>query len=72
MTRLTYTVEEAAELLGISRGSAYAAAKRGDFPTIRLNRRVLVPRAAFEQFLGATMPAGSAHSDTPTSLAATS
>lgn len=51
MPRATYTVEEAAELLGISRGSAYAAAKRGDIPTIRLHRRVLVPRHAFELWL---------------------
>lgn len=38
----TLTVEEAAAVLGLSRSAAYAAAKRGDLPTIRLGRRYLV------------------------------
>jgi excisionase family DNA binding protein len=42
---LTLTVEEAAELLGISRGSAYQAVRAGDIPSIRIGRRVLIPRA---------------------------
>src|SRR5207244_2345667 len=41
----TLTVEEAAKLLGISRGLAYESARRGEIPTIRLGRRVLVPRS---------------------------
>ncbi len=36
------TVDEAAEVLGISRTSAYLCAARGDLPTLRLGRRVLV------------------------------
>jgi excisionase family DNA binding protein len=42
---LTITVEDAARLLGISRGLAYEAARRGELPTIRIGRRLLVPRA---------------------------
>lgn len=38
------TVEEAAELLRISRGSAYEAVRTGEIPSIRINRRILVPR----------------------------
>ena len=49
--RLTYTVEEAAELLGVSRGSAYLAAREGELPTLRLGRRLLVPRRALEEML---------------------
>ena len=50
---LTYTVEEAAKLLGLSRGSAYAAAKRGELPgTLRVGRRVLVSKAALHAALG--------------------
>ncbi len=45
------TVEEAAEFLRISRNSAYDAVKRGDIPSIRIGRRVLVPRIAFEKML---------------------
>lgn len=39
------TVEDAGKLLMLSRGSAYEAARRGDIPTIRIGRRLLVPRA---------------------------
>ncbi len=51
--RLTLTVEEAAQLLGISRGSAYAAARAGDIPAIRVGRRLLVPRHALLALVGA-------------------
>ncbi|HEU0130264.1 MAG TPA: helix-turn-helix domain-containing protein [Mycobacteriales bacterium] len=40
------TVDEAARLLRISRGLAFEAARRGDIPTIRIGRRILVPTAA--------------------------
>jgi excisionase family DNA binding protein len=49
--RVTMTVEEAARQLGISRGSAYAAARRGELPAIRINRRIVVPRVAFQRWL---------------------
>ena len=49
--RLTYTVDEAAQLLGISRNSAYEAVRRGEIPTIRLGRRILVPRNRLEEVL---------------------
>ena len=48
------TVEEAAKRLRISRGSAYEAARRGQLPTIRIGRRLLVPKAAFERMLAGT------------------
>jgi excisionase family DNA binding protein len=53
---LTLKVEEAARLLGIGRGSAYEAARRGEIPTIRLGRRVLVPRAKLLELLGESSP----------------
>jgi excisionase family DNA binding protein len=49
--RLTITVEEAARLLGVSRGSAYEAARRGDIPTIRLGKRLIVPVKGLEALL---------------------
>jgi excisionase family DNA binding protein len=45
------TLNEVASALRISRGSAYEAAKRGEIPTIRIGRRILVPDAAFERLL---------------------
>lgn len=49
--RLTLTVEEAAHLLGISRGLAYELARSGKLPVIRLGRRLLIPRIALERML---------------------
>ena len=45
--RAVFTVGEVAKLLGIGRISAYRAAERGDIPSIRLGRRIVVPKAAF-------------------------
>lgn len=47
----TLTVEQAGQRLGISRHSAYEAVKRGDIPTIRIGRRILVPRLALDRML---------------------
>ena len=52
--RRTITIEEAASQLGLSRNAAYDAAKRGDLPTIRMGRRLLVPRVPFEALLNPT------------------
>ena len=49
--RLTFTVVEAAALLGIGRNSAYEAIKAGILPSVQIGRRILIPRAALEQFL---------------------
>jgi excisionase family DNA binding protein len=52
MTKLTFTVSEVAELLGICRTSAYECVRRGEIPALILGRRILVTRAALEQLLG--------------------
>ena len=44
-------MEQAATKLGISRHSAYEAVRRGEIPTIRIGRRVLVPKASLERLL---------------------
>ena len=49
--RMTLTVTEAAELLGIGRSAAYEATRRGQIPTLRIGRRILIPWAALERLL---------------------
>ncbi len=49
--RLVYTVAEVQELLGLSRGLAYEAINRGEIPSLRIGRRILIPRAALERLL---------------------
>ena len=49
-------VEDLAARLGIGRNQAYEAARRGDLPTIRIGRRVLVPKAALDRLLRGDTP----------------
>jgi excisionase family DNA binding protein len=48
---MTYLVPEAGEMLGLNRNAAYAAAKRGDIPTIRIGKLIRVPKLAFHRML---------------------
>lgn len=43
ISRPTMTVDEVAQLLGISRGLAFQAVRRGELPAIRVGRRILIP-----------------------------
>jgi excisionase family DNA binding protein len=49
---LTLSVPEAGQrYFGVSRVSAYAAAARGEIPTVRIGRLLRVPVRALEQML---------------------
>ena len=52
----TISVEQAGELLGVSRRSAYRAAARGQIPTVRIGRRLLVPTQRLLDLLGLDRP----------------
>lgn len=50
----TYTVHQAHERVGkenITVQGLYLAAERGDFPSFRIGRRILIPKDTFEAFL---------------------
>ena len=51
---------DAGQILGLSRQSTYGAAKRGEIPTVRLGRRLVVPTARLRQMLGLS-PEKTAH-----------
>jgi excisionase family DNA binding protein len=53
--RLVLSVTEAAGMLGISRGLAYELVARGELPSLRLGRRIVVPRRALEALLDAAV-----------------
>ena len=48
---LVVTVAEASRMLRLSRNSTYAAIRNGDIRTLRIGRRLLIPRAALERLL---------------------
>jgi predicted DNA-binding transcriptional regulator AlpA len=52
VSRQTYKMEEVATLLGIGRNSAYEGAERGDFPVIKIGKRIVAPKAAIDRMLG--------------------
>jgi len=49
--RITLTIEETASLLGLGRTATYEAARRGQIPSRRLGRRVVVPVPALLEWL---------------------
>lgn len=51
LERLTYTVDEAAKILGICRALAY---RKGVLPTVQIAGRRLVPRQALARMLAET------------------
>jgi excisionase family DNA binding protein len=50
--RAVYTVVEVAQLLSLSRGTAYALVRDGTIPALRLGGRWIIPRARFHAWLG--------------------
>jgi len=57
------TPTEAAQVLRLGRGSVYEAIRRGDVPSVRIGRRLLVPKAGLLRLLGSK--AGAAGERTP-------
>ena len=51
LERQTYTIEEAAKILGICRAVAY---RKGVLPTVKIAGRLLVPKAALDRLLAKT------------------
>ncbi|MBI2851738.1 MAG: helix-turn-helix domain-containing protein [Chloroflexi bacterium] len=49
--RLTLSIAEAAQVLGISRNSCYLAVKTGELPSIKIGSRILIPRLSLERML---------------------
>lgn len=49
--KVVYTVDEVAEIMRVSRPTAYAGVRSGAIPSIRIGKRLLVPRVALERML---------------------
>lgn len=48
--KITISVTEAAELLGVSRPTVYKLMRRTDFPSLRIGTRTLIHRAKLEEW----------------------
>ena len=49
--RLTLSVKETADLLGVSHTTVYEAIKKGTFPHIKIGKRIRVSKAQLETLL---------------------
>jgi excisionase family DNA binding protein len=48
----TFSVDEVAAILGVSRDTVYQCVSTGEIPALRLGRRLLIPRTALTRMLG--------------------
>lgn len=53
MERMTLSVAEVQQALGVGRNTVYELVSRSDFPKIRVGRKIIVPRDAFLRWLAA-------------------
>ncbi len=51
MERVAYSVDEVAQLLGVSRGHAFAMVHQGRLRAVRFGKRLLIPVRAVEELL---------------------
>lgn len=56
MDPLTHTIDEVAALIGVARSVAYKAVSVGTVLAIRVDRRCLVPRPRFHDWLDGRSP----------------
>jgi len=49
--RKTYDVPEAGKMAGLGKAASYAAARRGEIPTIKIGGRVFVPAQKWNAIL---------------------
>lgn len=59
LEKLTFTVSEAALLLGTSRTTAYECVHTGQLRAVRLGRRLVIPREAIVELLAGPASSGS-------------
>lgn len=56
--KLAVSVPEAAQMLGVSRQTAYALVNSSDFGAVRIGRKIIVPIAAMERWLNQSKSTG--------------
>lgn len=49
--RMTLTIQETAKVLGLSRNNVYGLVAEGKIPSIRLGKRLLVPKKSLQLLL---------------------
>jgi excisionase family DNA binding protein len=58
--RVAFTVGETAAQVGMCRNSIYIAIRRGDIPSVRIGKKILVPKHYIERLLKEPKPPAAA------------
>lgn len=53
--KLTYSVTELMKVLGIGRNNAYELVNRPDFPSLRIAKRILIPKKELNEWISANV-----------------
>ena len=53
---ITLKAEEVAQVLGISRANAYVLMHSADFPTLRIGKRMVVPKDKLIEWINKQLP----------------
>ena len=53
---ITLKAEEVAQVLGISRANAYVLMHSADFPTLRIGKRMVVPKEKLIEWINKQIP----------------
>lgn len=51
MEKLTYSIQEAAELIGISKSYMYELARQGKVPVLKLGNKRVIPKERFHKWV---------------------
>ena len=51
MEKMVYTIQEVAEMLGISRSYAYELVRNGTIPVLELGKKRVIPKEKFNKWL---------------------
>lgn len=51
MEKLVYSIQEAADLLGISKSYAYELVRKGTIPVLQLGRKRVIPKEKFNDWV---------------------
>ena len=68
-SKKTYSVSEAADLLGVSQWLVREAIRRGEIRCARIGKRIIIPVAAIDQFLAAPDDQGTSKEVPPNAVA---
>lgn len=51
MEKMTYSIKEAAEILGVSKSFMYKLVQGNEIPVIRLGKRLVIPKIRLHEFI---------------------